>query len=283
MAVHLQFEGIRCFSEPQDAVIRPLTLLVGENSSGKTTFLALCRIAHAIANGAVRNPRFNEDPFWLGAFEQIASHRGDRNGSAKTIAVTIRLDAPNSHCSLRAEYMSRYGQPSPCLWRLEAGGLSIQATNEDEPPGGAVLLQGPNGTSEHAFEGILSFDFVTLQTHYLYVLADAISGSNSALSRSHFEALARAWQDIKGVLPYPYAFAPIRTSPRRTYDPIGVDVKPEGSHVPMLLAALSRSPQIAQWEVLQSVLGSLARGPVFLTGLKSSTRAIRKAIRSRSG
>jgi predicted ATPase len=36
MAVRLQFEGIRCFAEPQDAVIRPITLLVGENSSGKT-------------------------------------------------------------------------------------------------------------------------------------------------------------------------------------------------------------------------------------------------------
>lgn len=52
MAVHLQFEGIRCFSEPQDAVIRPITLLVGENSSGKTTFLALCRVAHAMPMSA---------------------------------------------------------------------------------------------------------------------------------------------------------------------------------------------------------------------------------------
>jgi predicted ATPase len=43
MALRLQFEGIRCFPAPQDAAIRPITLLVGENSSGKSTFLAIYR------------------------------------------------------------------------------------------------------------------------------------------------------------------------------------------------------------------------------------------------
>jgi len=114
MGVHLQFEGIRCFVEPQDAVIRPITLLVGENSSGKTTFLALCRIAHAIANGSVRNPPFNADPFWLGAYDQIASYRGGRNGRARSFSVAISVDDGARQCSLRAEYLSAGGQPSPC-------------------------------------------------------------------------------------------------------------------------------------------------------------------------
>ena len=34
----------------------------------------------------------------------------------------------------------------------------------------------------------------------------------------------------------PYAFAPIRTRPQRTYDPLKEVPKPEGSHVPMVLA-----------------------------------------------
>ena len=36
----------------------------------------------------------------------------------------------------------------------------------------------------------------------------------------------------------PYAFAPIRTRPQRTYDPVREVPKPEGSHVPMMLARL---------------------------------------------
>ena len=65
--MRLQFEGIRCFSAAQDAIIRPLTILVGENSSGKSTFLALCQIAASITNGFAQEFPFNEPPFLLGA------------------------------------------------------------------------------------------------------------------------------------------------------------------------------------------------------------------------
>lgn len=37
----------------------------------------------------------------------------------------------------------------------------------------------------------------------------------------------------------PYAFSPIRTRPRRTYDPVQEIADPEGSHVPMVLANAS--------------------------------------------
>jgi predicted ATPase len=49
--IQLEVEGVRCFAKKQSAEIRPLTLLVGENSSGKSTFLALCEIASAMARG----------------------------------------------------------------------------------------------------------------------------------------------------------------------------------------------------------------------------------------
>ena len=75
MVVRLQFEGIRCFSAPQDAIVRPVTLLVGENSSGKSTFLALYQIASSIASGLHQELPFNEPPFLLGAYDQIASYR----------------------------------------------------------------------------------------------------------------------------------------------------------------------------------------------------------------
>ena len=82
MALRLQFEGIRCFYEPQDVVTRPITLLVGENSSGKTTFLAVCRLLQAMIEGPLNSLPFNESPFWLGAYDQIASSRRGRSGGA---------------------------------------------------------------------------------------------------------------------------------------------------------------------------------------------------------
>ena len=41
--------------------------------------------------------------------------------------------------------------------------------------------------------------------------------------------------------PRPSAFAPIRTSPQRTYDPVKEIRDPEGSHTPMMLARLLES------------------------------------------
>jgi hypothetical protein len=264
MAVHLQFEGIRCFAEPQDAIIRPLTVLVGENSSGKTTFLALCRIAYAIANGMPSVPLFNETPFWLGAYDQIASHHDRRNGRAKSFSIAIRVDAGPRQYSMSTEYVSRGGQPSPCTWRLTVGASAIQATNHDDQQQGSILLEGPRGKNRVPYTGALNFENVTQQnpTNWAGLINKAVENAGGLLNDLTFEqsdwaALGGAWQRLgREFLRRPYAIAPIRTSPRRTYDPIGATPNPEGSHVPMLLASLSRSHQQEQWNALRSALGS---------------------------
>src|SRR5271157_3522739 len=128
MTVRIRFEGIRCFSEPQEAVIRPITLLVGENSSGKTTFLALCQIAHAIAQGETGDLPFNKPPFSLGAFDQIASYRGGRAGRARSFSLAIEVNNNNGPRSIRQEFVSKNGQPSLHVWRLTAGNLAFQMT-----------------------------------------------------------------------------------------------------------------------------------------------------------
>ena len=74
-------ENFRCFREEQTARLAPLTLLVGENSTGKTSFLALIR---AIWNLAYRYriPDFKVEPYDLGSFDEIVYHRGGRGNQA---------------------------------------------------------------------------------------------------------------------------------------------------------------------------------------------------------
>ena len=45
----ITLENFRCFREKQTARLAPLTLLVGENSTGKTSFLALIRALWDVA------------------------------------------------------------------------------------------------------------------------------------------------------------------------------------------------------------------------------------------
>ena len=72
-------KNYRCFREEQAARLAPLTLLVGENSTGKTSFLALIRALWDVAYQEVV-PDFREEPYDLGAFRDIAHRRGGGRG-----------------------------------------------------------------------------------------------------------------------------------------------------------------------------------------------------------
>ena len=143
MVARLQFEGIRCFSTPQDAIVRPVTLLVGENSSGKSTFLALCQIASSITNGIVQDLPFNDPPFLLGAYDQIASYRGGRAGRAKSFSITVSVGNDPQEASIRAEFVSRDGQPSLRVWRLAVGSLLMEATPNGSRDTISVVFESP--------------------------------------------------------------------------------------------------------------------------------------------
>ena len=79
----IALENFRCFRNKQDVRLAPLTLIVGENSTGKTSFMALIRALWDVAYGN-RVPDFKEDPYDLGSFDEIAHHRGAKGGRADT-------------------------------------------------------------------------------------------------------------------------------------------------------------------------------------------------------
>ena len=87
----ITLQNFRCFRERQTARLAPLTLLVGDNSTGKTSFLALIR---ALWDAGVGNrvPDFKESPYDLGSFEEIAHHRGGRAGSADAFEAAFDAD-----------------------------------------------------------------------------------------------------------------------------------------------------------------------------------------------
>lgn len=81
----LILEDFRCFAERHEVPIRPLTLLVGENSTGKTSFLAAVRAAYDLRLG--QSPDFNEEPFHFGSYDQIANYRGGPAQRAESFVI----------------------------------------------------------------------------------------------------------------------------------------------------------------------------------------------------
>ena len=79
----ITLKNFRCFREEQTARLAPLTLLVGENSTGKTSFMALIRALWDVAF-AERVPDFREAPYNLGSFRDIVHNRGGRGKPAES-------------------------------------------------------------------------------------------------------------------------------------------------------------------------------------------------------
>lgn len=89
-------KGIRCLEEEQAVTLPRVTLLVGENSTGKTTFLACCRALAELASNTRTpyQPFGRGDPPSLERFSQIAHNRNrsfELGGHVGEIDISLRF------------------------------------------------------------------------------------------------------------------------------------------------------------------------------------------------
>lgn len=108
----ITLQNYRCFHDPQSARLAPLTLLVGENSTGKTSFLAMIRALADIASGSTV-PYFKEEPYDLGSFEEIAHHRGGRGGKSRTDQRRFSHKGRQAHRRGRSDVRKERYRPIP--------------------------------------------------------------------------------------------------------------------------------------------------------------------------
>lgn len=88
--MQVKLENFRAFRETSSIDIRPINILVGENSSGKTSFSAALKFIYDIFGGETP-ASFNSDPFFLGSFRDITHLRGGRAGRAKNFSFMVTL------------------------------------------------------------------------------------------------------------------------------------------------------------------------------------------------
>jgi hypothetical protein len=245
----LILENFRCFADRHEIPLAPFTLLVGENSSGKSTFLAAIRLAWDIGSGRGLID-FNEDPFRLGTYEQIATHRRAPNGRAKSFAIgqetRLERSARTTPEHVRAEARFIQSGPQPFLTRntLVAGdyGLTIDI-NPDGPPTIAVTTpRGRLGTSAEQMrfppEVVARFGWAEW---FLFASTKIEQERTRKIRERPPDSVAEfitITSPLRNPDSRPQAFAPVRSRPRRTYDPVTDIPDPEGQHIPMMLARL---------------------------------------------
>jgi hypothetical protein len=250
-------DNVRCFDNVIFPPIKPITLLVGENSSGKSTFLALTRLAWEICQGA-RLIDFNEEPFLLGSYDQIAAFRGGRAGRAKYFEIGAQFRVQpgilqddqfelSDILIIRGCFEKKGSQPYLKYWTFDIDPFHVNINYNDGGDRVEFLIKSPSGESRFPsrlpFLPIRSygmpslFSFLRFSIYEYRKETSETKSSDLSTTESELDFLMRLGflaGDLVG--PRPYAIAPIRTRPQRTYDPLKELPTPEGTHAPMVLA-----------------------------------------------
>ena len=117
-ARELILQDVRCFQDEQRGRLRPITLLVGENSTGKTTFLGCYRVLHRTFSELwmAEFLDFNEEPFAMGSFRDIVRSRRGPSGRIDefTGSGSIRhRTTPCRRMNCRSLFTKKVRSPSP--------------------------------------------------------------------------------------------------------------------------------------------------------------------------
>lgn len=277
----IRLKNFRCFHEKQTARLAPLTLLVGENSTGKTSFMAMIRALWDIAYGN-RVPDFKEDPYDLGSFDEIAHHRGAKGGRADTFEAgfgSTRAHRKRKSDSIRKSQSYHFDVtfakdgtvPVPVRRRLAHEKLWIEESWKVKDPDWKLCIGTERGSWKAEFGSVRRHSPLDL-THYMIRplfysidMGDKFVPLNDSqkieqndleeLSNLYYRSLVRP---ISARQSRPYASAPVRSKPRRTYDPTRLSPDPEGDYVPMYLANVYlRHKEV--WKVLKDKLESFGQ------------------------
>ena len=247
----------------------PLTLLVGENSTGKTSFLAILRALWEVAVNEVV-PDFRREPYDLGAFSEIVYNDSSRGDQPDSFQAGFRDSVPensNEVVSFHVTFedvdgiifpVSRYVSVSETSFEVVARPeqiarirLGIENRGWDGIPvlhgsdfsqerllpveiaiGRVLYLAEQNGSSDSVRETSEQYGDPSLDEDDLV----RVKQSRRQLQSWQFDRRYFLGGDVAALV----ASAPVRSKPRRTYDPTRPIPDPEGEYVPTYLANMSR-------------------------------------------
>ena len=258
----ITLKNFRCFRGEHSARLAPLTLLVGENSTGKTSFMAMIRAL--VDASAYRIPDFKEAPYDLGSFDEIVYNGSGKKGQSETFEAGfesmnwIEESDKEELPALRFDvtFERRGTAPFPAIVRYTVGIVWVEQHMPTAPPY-KVIFGTDRGTWEK--EAPENFERLTMQEEGFpppfFLLGMSVfesrrgedggfkplSGSEvfGSEERKLVETFSRIGFERFAFDSRPFASAPVRSKPKRTYDPSRPTPDPEGDNVPRYLAALS--------------------------------------------
>ena len=249
-------EEVRCFGERQEFQIRPLTFLVGENSTGKTTALGCFQVLADYLRGKAID--FNRPPYSMGNFKDIVRNSKKKEKAFK-LGFTFRGN--NEDVEWTVKYIQKKGSVEPIVSsitvKLTDGEIVLETKDEVE---GDLSLAFFDKKRNH-YHIDCDTDFLNLVPslvlfHQLSNIEGQSEGANALAkylrSRENSESSIfgpwNIWHTISA-----FSTSPIRSRPKGTYDPTREFYDPEGGDLPMELMRTGANQKKA-WEALRTQL-----------------------------
>lgn len=266
-------KDFRCFHDEQTVRLAPLTLLVGENSTGKTSFMAMIRALWDFGYDQ-QVPNFQEKPFELGSFDEIVHNRGRGAGRGESFEAGFEFSSKDSEEDpkdiflFKSVFRKNGTEPIPIMRYLSNDDSSVwikHSKGEDglwRPSFGVPNLEWEINFALRMDESpIIPFHILSdvcrrvMQREELDIVINKGSGKPSDDDWDMIERICHS-EHVSGKYMLPlYASAPVRSRPKRTYDPSSTFRDPEGDYVPMFLgSAHFMREENKEWSDIKSAL-----------------------------
>ena len=274
--------NVRCFEGQHKFNIRPLTFLVGENNTGKSTVLGCLQVIgdYLKLGSFEKRLDFNCAPYEMGSFNDIArkpnsstsesdtfelgfdflAENGEefkllfqmheRENGSEPIMNTIRLVFEDGEIHWKVVLIQKFGPPD---------GVEIDISEKNNRKIFEIKVPVYTIPSLDIFLADLTWDDTsaglrgfTQSKEYIETVLSRIMIEDK-MEYSHNDRSLRTRLFPKNQ-PFTFnSFAPIRSNRKRTYDPIAEDEDSEGNSTPALLVNMFRSDH-GRWKKIKKKL-----------------------------
>lgn len=291
---------VRCFEGEHTFNIRPITFLIGENSTGKSTVLGCLQALGTFSQYGYRIPSyeidFNSEPYQMGSFADIVRRSRPKKEDFQ-LGFEYKIGGKRIKRYLTLTESSKGSEPTVCSakWVFDEGEIVFfideRHQGKEKDP-----FKVTYGLNQSEFRVSINMDryhwpWLNLTGVYSY-LSDPPEDLNdvaknllqfidrqfprSEKRRYGRSGSSRFFREFGFGMPIIHSIAPIRSKPKRTYDPLKGEETPEGSEIPMVLMNLSTSSK-RTWETLRMRLLHFGKASGLFSDIK-----IRKLGRSKS-
>ncbi len=263
-------KDVRCFDGEHEFNIRPLTFLVGENSTGKSTMLGCLQAFSNFLRPGYPYINFNSGPYQMGTFADIVR----RSRPLKTeFQLGIDFGREGKKEDGQAKFFlcltekEKGTEPVVCKvrWPSEKGEI-VFSRREDNTKSDFTIKRGRRKNEFHISVNRFSFRWHWFDLGGLRTALNRISDTLNEVeeeclrlidSHNHKAEDDFFSRELTGSFGRyrnnMVSIAPVRSKPKRTYEPLTETETPEGSEIPIALMNLSVSDK-KKWETLKQKL-----------------------------